>query len=348
MPRDAPSLLALSHSTWDPASRFRVLQYLPHLERLGWHVAHAPNRPARPAPRGQSDRRRRLDHWLRKQSRKLDIRRARRFDLAWVNRDLLASDPRWEERLAATGRPLVFDFDDALFLSEGRPHFARALAAARWVLAGNETLAAAARRFTDRVSILPTTIETGRYRVATHAPGRLRIGWCGSDLSIHQTLAPRLPLLAQLQRRLGFRFVVMSWPRPKLSTELDWDFAPWSPDAEARLGDWFDLGLMPLEDTPFQAAKCGCKLLQYLACGLPAVATPLGINAAFLAESGGGLPATSDEDWETAILRYGDPAIRAEAGARGRAWVERHYSLERWLPEIDRLFRSLLDVPCTR
>ncbi len=342
MPLDAPRLLALTHSDIDPASRFRVLQYLPHLATLGWQVAHAPNRPPRPAPRGQKRWRRRFDGWRRGLARSADIRRAAGFDVAWVNRDLLGSDPAWEERLAASGRPFVFDFDDAIFLSEGRPHFARAVAAASWVLAGNEQLAAEARRHSDRVSVLPTTVETGRYRVHHHEPGPLRIGWCGSDLSIYQTLAPHLPLLTELQQRLGFRFVVMSWPRPKLKTTLQWDFVPWSPDAEAQLGKYFDLGLMPLQDTPFQAGKCACKLLQYLACGLPAVATPLGINAAILADSQGGLPAQDAHDWSQAIEQFADAGRRATAGAQGRAWVERHYSLERWLPELDRILRGLL------
>ena len=342
MAADAPRLLAVTHGSRDPASRFRVLQYLPHLRRLGWQVTHAPNRPERPEQRRRGPLLGRVDGLRRRLARLSDIRAAAAHDLVWVNRDLLGGDPAWEERLARRGRPVVFDFDDAIYLTDRRGHFPRTVELAAWVLAGNETLAAEARRYSDRVSVLPTTIEVERYHVARHGEGQLRVGWCGSDLSIRQTLLPLLPLLGRLQRQQGFRFVIMSWPRPALPGDLAWDFVPWSPLEEARLGQHFDLGLMPLLDTPFQAAKCGCKLLQYLACGLPAVASPLGVNAAFLAASQGGLPALGAAGWGEAIAHYADPAHRAEAGRRGRAWVAAHYSLERWLPDLEALLRRLL------
>jgi hypothetical protein len=345
MAPDARRLIALTHGSRDPASRFRVLQYLPHLAARGWQVTHAPNRPERPELRRRGPLLGRLDGWRRRLGRRADIRAAAAHDLAWVNRDLLAGDPAWERRLARAGRPVVFDFDDAIYLTDRRGHFPRALEAATWVLAGNATLAAEARRHSDRVSVLPTSIEVGRYQVTRHDERPLRVGWCGSDLSIRQTLVPLLPLLGRLQRQLGFRFVVMSWPRPALSGDLAWDFVPWSPRAEARLGEHFDLGLMPLRDTPFQAAKCGCKLLQYLACGLPAVATPLGVNADILAGSQAGLAARSDDDWAAAIAHFAAPARRAEAGRRGRAWVAAHYSLERWLPELERRLLGALGLP---
>ena len=345
MAPEARRLLAMTHGSRDPASRFRVLQYLPHLAARGWQVTHAPNRPERPELRRRGPLLGRLDGWRRRLARGGDLRAARAQDLVWVNRDLLAGDPTWELRLARAGRPVVFDFDDALYLTDRRGHFPRAVEAATWVLAGNATLAAEARRYSDRVSMLPTSIEVGRYQVARHDERALRVGWCGSDLSIRQTLLPLVPLLARLQRQLGFRFVVMSWPRPALPGDLAWDFVPWSPQAEARLGDHFDLGLMPLRDTPFQAAKCGCKLLQYLACGLPAVATPLGVNARFLTESQAGLPALEEEDWAAAIAHYADAARRAEAGRRGRAWVAAHYSLERWLPELEGRLLGALGLP---
>lgn len=341
---DARRLVAMTHSTYDPASRFRVLQYLPHLEAAGWRVEHRPNRPPRPPRRAPGP----LHRWLgpgqvrrRERHRLADIKAAAGADVVWANRDLLAGQPRYEALLQVRNPHVVFDVDDAVWLTDKAGHFPAAVAGAAWVLAGNETLAAEARRHSERVSVLPTVIETDRYRVAApRDPSRpLRLGWCGSRLSIEQTLFPLLPLLARLQPTLGFELVVMSWPRPRLpASGLRWRYVAWSPERETRLGDYFDVGLMPLQDTPFQRAKCGCKLLQYLACGLPAVATPLGVNETIAAGSGAVLTPRDERGWEEALGRlYEERETLPARGAAGRAWCEREMSLQRWLPELRRV-----------
>jgi glycosyltransferase involved in cell wall biosynthesis len=342
-------LLALTHSNFDPASRFRILQWLPFLEAAGWHTSHRPNRPPRyrRAPTGDlverlsflgSRTRRRLHRYL-------DIRAAAGADLVWLNRDMLEGDPRWERRLARTNPRLVFDVDDAIYMTDRRSHFGEVCASASLVIAGNETLAAAARRYSHRVAVVPTVIDTAKYKFDPQAPIQgeaLRLGWCGSDLSIERTLFPALPMLASLQRRLGFRFTVMSRPRPDPPADGPlWDYVEWSPERERRLGEYFDVGIMPLSDEPFFQAKCGCKLLQYTACGLPAIASPVGVNATFLSASGAGFAVVDSASWEAAIVRLGDPALRHELGRRGRAWCEAETSIDRWLPILDRLLRDV-------
>jgi glycosyltransferase involved in cell wall biosynthesis len=338
-----PSLLALSHGTLDPASRFRILQWLPHLRAAGWRIGHRPNRPPRDQPTPApglfaklallGERRRRRFH------RRLDILGAGRADVIWLNRDMLEGDPGWERALLSRNPRLVYDFDDAIYLTDRRGHFPAVCAAAALVIAGNETLAAEARRHARRVEVLPTVIDVPTYAAGTasRAAGEpLRLGWCGSELSIHRTLVPALPMLARLQQRLGFRLVIMSLPRPRIEIEgLAWEFVPWSPAEETRLGTWFDIGLMPLADEPYLKAKCGCKLLQYLACGLPAIASPVGVNARFLAESGGGIAVGKEASWEAAIRRLADGDLRLRLGMSGRGWCEREMSVARWLPFLD-------------
>ena len=348
-----PSLLALSHSSLDPASRFRILQWLPHLEALGWRTRHRPNRPPRYRPDPPLGiaaklgllfaRRRRQMH------RRLDILAARRADLVWLNRDMLEGVPDWERRLVRHNPRLVFDVDDAVYLTDRRGHFPAVCAAAALVLAGNETIAAEARRYARRVEVLPTVIDIPLYAESqpiTSEGAGLRLGWCGSDLSIHRTLAPALPMLAKLQQRLGFQLIVMSRPRPAIGAEgLAWDYVEWTPAREQRLGEWFDIGIMPLADEPYLRAKCGCKLLQYMAAGLPAIASPVGVNAEFLARSGAGFAATDEASWDAAIAKLGDPERRRQMGARGRAWCAREMSVERWLPVLDGLLREVAAAP---
>jgi hypothetical protein len=344
-----PSLLALTHSDFDPASRFRIMQWLPALEATGWRTQHRPNRPPRyrrGAAGGFSERLEFLAGRARRRvHRRLDIRSAAHADVVWLNRDMLEGDPRWERSLIRSNPRLVFDFDDAIYLNDRRGHFAEVCSTAALVIAGNESLAAEARRYSSRVAVLPTVIDTGRYlsRAPAMSPGApLRLGWCGSDLSIRQTLVPVLPMLASLQRRHGFRFTVMSRPHPALPAGgLRYDYVEWSPERERKLGEWFDIGIMPLADEPYFQAKCGCKLLQYMACGLPAIASPVGVNTDFLDASGAGIAVTDPASWEAAILRLADPALRHELGRRGRAWCEAQASIDRWFPILDRLLRDV-------
>jgi hypothetical protein len=343
-----PSLLALSHSDFDPASRFRILQWLPYLESAGWTVAHRPNRPPRYRRRPVGDIAERLSFLGARTRRRLncrrDIRLAAAADLVWLNRDMLEGDPQWERRLLQVNPRLVFDVDDAIYLTDHRGHFAEVCARAALVVAGNETLAEAARRHTPRVAIVPTVIDTKVYEQAEVRGGGspLRLGWCGSDLSIRQTLLPVLPMLAHLQRSLGFSLTIMSRPRPDLSeADLAWEFIEWNPERERQLGNWFDVGIMPLGEDPYLSAKCGCKLLQYMACGLPAIASPVGINRRYIAESGGALAADNEEGWRQAILALGDPGERSQRGERGRRWCATNASIERWFPVLDDLLRGV-------
>jgi hypothetical protein len=335
-----PTLMACTHSTSDPASRFRVIQWIPHLGRAGWQVSLRPNRPQRYwrssirnplLARLQT----RAAVLLRRAARLRDIAHASRYDVVLVNRDLLGGKVHYEQRLLRQNRNVVFDFDDAIFLAGKRTHAEWICRNAAWVTAGNEVLAGFARGVTERVTVLPTVIEVERYGVIRRpsATPPLRVGWCGSDLSIRETLTPFLPVLARLQRALGFELVIVSRPRPELpDLGLRWRFVEWSEKLETELANHLDVGIMPLADNEFERGKCGCKLLQYMASSLPAVASPVGINAHLL-DQGRGFLAVTEREWADALsalmLR---PELRQELGAAGRRFVEQEYSLRGWLP----------------
>jgi hypothetical protein len=241
--------------------------------------------------------------------------------------------------------PLILDLDDALYLGPGREAIWRLCRGARTVVCGNALLAAAVSRVQPNCVIIPTVVEPADYleRRDHAADGTLRLGWLGSSMSIDVTLLPLLETLHSLPDMLAFELVVIADALPKAMRGCDWiRSVPWSPAAERALAESFDVGLMLLRDEPFQAAKCGAKLLQYMAAGLPVVATPLGVNRDIVTDGVTGYWAQSGAEWRDALLRLAaDASLRAAFGQAGRSRVQNDFSVARWAPAwIDLLERA--------
>ena len=335
-------LIAFGHAVLDPACRFRIGQYIPYFERAGWEVSLRTRRPPYPWITPWRNPLLRAAHretarLCRRLGRRLDIRAAAGFDVVFLNRDLLEGKFQYEAALFRRNPRVVFDFDDAIFLGEKAAHIGQICEKAAWVTAGNEYLADFARRYSSRVSVIPTVVDTDQYVAAADlASHPVRVGWLGSGQSIRETLFPHVPMLAEFQRDLGFEFVVVSQPRPDLpSSSLRWEFVEWSPLVETRIAALFDIGIMPLVDEPFQRGKCGCKILQYMSASLPVVASPVGINSQLIADGTRGLLAFGKEGWREALATLiAAPALRLSMGQAGRAFVEQNYSVSRWFPQL--------------
>jgi len=332
-----PKLLAISHSSFDPASRFRVMQLLPYFRDAGWIATHRPIRPSlyweSPFANAHLSRATRTAvDVLRRLTTRRTCSLAARYDVVLVNREL----PVGGELLLRRNARVIFDFDDALHLGLMPDHVAFMCRRAACTVVGNETLAAEAVTHSSRVRVVPTLVDTDSYTVKNpNAFGRVvRVAWLGSDLSIRETLLPHLDVLARIQAITPFRLVVISRPRPPIAhPTLDWTFVEWSPEVERRVSQYADIGIMPLQDTPYQRAKCGLKLLEYMAAGLPTIASPVGVNADILQRSGAGRAALTHDEWANALAELcDDPGLRARLGARGRSFCVEHYSIASWLP----------------
>ncbi|MDB6020446.1 MAG: hypothetical protein JWQ04_303 [Pedosphaera sp.] len=341
----------MTQSGFDPASRFRFIQFIPHLQRAGWIVEHRPNRPDRQWISPLRSRLARAVHyrtgrWVMTCNRYRDILESRDFDALFVNRDFAGEGP-WLNRLFRPAmRRGVFDFDDAVFVGPNEARVRWMCANARWVTPGNEFLAGFARRYTGRVTVIPTVIDTEAYRPRDYAKppynGPVRVGWSGSDQSIHATLTPYLKMLAWLQTKMDFELVVVTNTRPQLPVpELRWQFHPWHQDEEPFLESKFDIGIMPLVDNEFQKGKCGLKLLQYMAAGLPTVASPVGVNKEIVRQGVTGILARTETEWQDALgSLIRDAALRSSCGQAGRRVCEQEYSIRRWLPVLTRIFEQ--------
>lgn len=346
-----PSVLGLTQSAFDPASRVRFIQYMPFLREAGWDVTHRPNRPDRQWYGSFRNRWARAAQYragrvTMRANRMADAWGAADYDVVFVNRDLAGKGLAAERLLRRRNPRFVFDFDDAVFMGNEKA-VAWMCTHAGWVTPGNPYLERWARQFSDRVTVVPTVIDTDRYLLQTDAMRRpdqpVRVGWSGSSQSIRGDLFPFLGMLTALQKRLGFELVIVSNAKPEVPVpDLHWSFVQWRAEEEGRIAERFDVGVMPLVDQEFQRGKCGMKLLQYMAAGIASIASPVGVNSEIVEHGASGFLAATPADWEGAIeVLVRDAALRRSVGQRGRAVCEQRYSIARWLPELDAILRRV-------
>jgi hypothetical protein len=284
------------------------------------------------------------------------IMKAGRFDLVWVEYELFPWMPAWAEVWLASRRvPLVVGFDDAVYHRYdmnvnklvrsllGRK-IDRVMRAASLVQAGNASIAGRAEKAgAERVEIIPTPVDTARFQPAAEKqPAELHIGWIGTPV----TAAHLAILQSALERVLKpGRVLVMIGARPPASlARLPVEELPWTLEMEVGQLQSLDIGIMPLPDQPFERGKCGYKLLQYMACGLPVVASPVGVNLQIVDHGVNGFLATTDDEWVDALeLLASEPGLRVEMGKRGREKVEKQYSRDMVAGKVIAGFRQLLD-----
>jgi glycosyltransferase involved in cell wall biosynthesis len=279
-----------------------------------------------------------------------DVLRGRSFDIALIHREAFPFGfPLFERALAALGTPYIYDLDDAIYLPPGgRPRFsafryrkAGSIARhARLVTAGNSYLAEWAAQHNEDVRVVPTTIDTKLYRPGpSRSDGSpLTVGWSGS----HHTaiyLDAVAPVLRDLQRETGVRLRVIGdedFEIPGAEVEA----LPWREETELEDLAEIDIGLMPMPDDQWARGKCGLKALQYMALGIPAVISPVGVNVE-IASDGAAVLASAPAEWHDAILGLiQSPERRAELASRGRERVEERYSVQATLP----LYREALSA----
>jgi glycosyltransferase involved in cell wall biosynthesis len=240
--------------------------------------------------------------------------------------------------------PYICDFDDATFLKYRlerfkavsfllKDKFNPVIDRAAAVLAGNEYLRAFAQKRNPDTVLLPTVVDTDRYVVAPQSRANgFTVGWIGSP-STSVYLRELSQPLSKLGREGPIRFVVVGGRCDPIDN-VEVVNLPWSEATEVDLINTFDVGVMPLFDDEWAKGKCALKLIQYMACGLPVVASPVGTNVD-LVESNCGFLAADAKAWvERLRLLRDSPDLRRRMGADARQRVEQAYSLHSALPTL--------------
>src|SRR5512135_1829538 len=266
------------------------------------------------------------------------------YDSVILQRKLL---PTWQlQRLRRRARHLVFDFDDAVlyrdsydprgpFCHRRAARFAAIVRSADAVIAGNGFLADCALRSganAGRVHVIPTCIDTERYRASEDRAERagLDLVWIGSSSTL-QGLELQRPLWERIGHEVpGARLRVICDRFPTFEA-LPVVAVPWSGATEAEELAAGDVGISWIPDDLWSRGKCGLKVLQYQAAGLPVLANPVGVQAEMVVPEVSGLLATTPDEWVEAVRRLASaPALRLRMGRAARASVESRYSVAAW------------------
>lgn len=287
------------------------------------------------------------------------LRQAGQADLLWLEKEALPWLP-WaiERALIPTDVPLVVDYDDAVFHRYDM-HCSRAIRrllgikldrlmeSATLITVGNPYLADRAKAAgASRVEIVPTVVDLTAYTIRsaplpTHSPS---IGWIGTPSTWSEYMVPLMPLLQQVAEAHGARIAVVGAGRAGNEHPLLDNFQ-WTEDSEVERIHSMDIGIMPLTDTPWARGKCGYKLIQYMACGLPVIASPVGVNAEIVEHGVNGFLASTEAEWTNALRTLlSDAALRMRMGEAGRRKIERDYSLEVWGPRVAKILRDAANL----
>lgn len=329
-----------------PNQRFRFEQYLGYLTEKGvhydyipfisqstWNVLHKPGKFLRKA----------LGIITAFCRRFLLLSSLSHYDFVFVCREASHIGPPIFEWLIAKvfRKKIIYDFDDAIWLPNYSYHnrhfhwlkfYGKVKSIMKWsykISAGNDYLADFARQFNPNVVINPTTIDTENYhfRVKDQASEKLVIGWTGT-LTTAKYLKPLESILDELSQKYDFEFHMISNEVPADFQPKSLRFIPWKKESEIDDLLAFNVGVMPLTEDKWAKGKCGFKALQYMALGIPALVSPVGVNTKIVDDAENGFICSTPEDWKEGLEKLlSDAVLRVEMGKAARQKIISHYSV---------------------
>lgn len=355
------SILALApYPKLSADTRYRIAQFIPELERAGWNVLlltfmderffNIYNLPGHTIEKiikmGISSFKRFLDVWL-----------ADQFDAVLLHKEAFPFGPPLMEHLIKFKQPkIIYDMDDAFWthppqlkqigrLCKDPDRIKKIISLSSHVLAGNQYLAEYANRYNPNVTVFPTVVDTNRYYLRDEIDdGYVMIGWVGRWSSSFY-LESHIPLFQRISAAYPeVRYTFIGAAPFDIPDGLPVVFKPWRLESEIEDLIQFDIGIMPLPDDIYAKGKCGFKLLQYMGLGIPAVASPVGVNQEIIKDGENGFLASSEDAWfETLSTLISNKKLRQDLGAEGRQTVKKQYSLKTSLPILIDLLDGILN-----
>jgi len=274
-----------------------------------------------------------------------DLQRLQQFDYIFIQREaFMTGSTFFERQMARKGLPIIFDFDDAIWLFDesnankglsflkNPAKTAKLIKLSTKIIAGNPYLADYARQFNKCVEIIPTTIDTNWYKpIQKPEKDFVTIGWTGSFSTIKH-FEELIPALKKVKECYGDKveFRVIGEPAYHHSI-LGIRGQKWQKESEVEDLSEFDIGIMPLPDNEWTRGKCGAKGLQYMGLGIPTIMSPVGVNTEIIKDGVNGFLAASEDEWFEKLGRLiKSPELRQQLGKAGRDIVVEKYSVEAW------------------
>jgi glycosyltransferase involved in cell wall biosynthesis len=324
----------------DPSPRFRFLQFIEPLREKGLIVDTVFTNPSR-------NRKNKFEKGILNRVEVLLILMMRLFQVIWValfkawrydvvftNKDILPNTNIYlaEKILSMSNPKLIFDIDDAIYLSNRGPKLNIIWKNYKGIIAGSPVhIEYIQPKFDLKCFYIPMAIDTQKYQPQTsRKEGKIRIGWSGSHHTNVQCLPVMKVCMEMLAEQLDFELIVIS----NLDPEIKWKnvqsrFIQWTADTEVEGLQQIDIGLMPLEDGPFERGKCALKAVQYMAIGIPALVSPVGVNSLIVKDDFNGFQCKDNQAFVDHILTLANNENkRIEMGKNARKTVEEKYAIE--------------------
>lgn len=340
-----------------PSNRFRVEQYLPYLQKEGIDYSLRPfinSRIYKILYRKGFLLRKFLFFIFFTMRRARDIVDARKYDIVFVHREVYPIGSLIERLLKVFSRKIIYDFDDALFIPNASgsnrgieifkdvSKIQKIIKISDHVIAGNNFLRNYALRFNKPVSVIPTSIDTDRYKPAAskNSNAHLTLGWIGSSTTVKYLNMLSEAFNALFLKYHNIRLVIVGGKWNKLIS-ANISCKEWNLESEISYLQSFDIGIMPLSDDEWSKGKCAFKIIEYMSVGIPVVASAVGMNKEVIEDGGNGFLASSSEEWFRKIsLLMDDAGLRITIGKAGRKTAEEKYSLKVNAPKFIAVLKS--------
>ncbi len=280
-----------------------------------------------------------------------------RYDIIWIEKEIFPFLPAFAERLIDKfGKGYIVDYDDAVFHNYDRSKRSiirkgmgnkidQVMKYSKLTLVGNAYIEDRARTAgAKEILRLPTVIDRKRYHLKDYEDNHpVTIGWIGSPTTL-KYLKTLLPVLEELHTKIPFTLLVANG-KHKVDFSGDLLSLPWTEATEVDIIHQMDIGIMPLPDDFWERGKCSYKLIQYMACGLPVVASPVGMNTEVVMHGENGYLAKTREEWKKYLSELiFDPEKRKTMGDTGYRLVHEKYTLEANFPIMLQTVENILAI----
>ena len=340
-------ILFLAHHRIDrsPGQRYRFEQFFDYLESKGLecYLANIINEEDEKALYESKNILKKIKIGLNSYKRRwIHTSRIEDFNLVVIYREVLPTKSIYfENYIRKKNIPIVYDFDDAIWVKDvsevnkkisflkDEKKIEKILPFCKHVTCGNEYLASFARNFNSNVTIIPSTVDTDKYKPikSNNHDEKIKIGWVGSHTTVkHFNLLFDVYLFLKKKYKNKLEFILIGDENYQ-NTELGIQGIKWDNNKEVELFNSFDIGIMPIPNNEWSKGKCGMKGLLYMSVGTPTVMSSVGMNKKIIENGKNGYLANSSSDWIEILSKLIESkTLRDKIGLKGRETILKNYS----------------------